>query len=1055
MKRFLGFASLVLFTVCMFAVPARRRPFQAMLDDGRPVTVRLTGDEFFHYYVDEEGNELERLTDGRYSRVQSPWLSAARRMGGEQRRKMAYGRRMQRAVAARKAGTFKGTKKGLVILVSYTDVKIQEKHTREVFDAMFNEEGYSENGHIGSVRDYFKAQSYGTFEIDFDVVGPYTLEHEMKYYGENDRQGNDLRVGAMIAEAVRLADADVNYKDYDWDGDGEVDQVFVVYAGYSAAAGGSSNSIWPVEWWLSSSDYGRTIRLDGVRIDQFACSSELLGGSDSTALAGIGTACHEFSHCLGLPDFYDTTPDGGNFGLDCWSVMDYGCYNGTYDDEGYSNGNIPCGYTAYERMACGWLQPTVLSEGTTVSGMKALTDAPEAYIIYNDACRDEYYLLENRQQKSWNKADSGHGMLILHVDYDEQAWLDNVVNNVSTHQRCTIIPADNSFFGRYGFATAAELAGDPWPGTSGNTSLTDTSKPAATLYNKAADGRLLMGKPIEDIKEADGLISFFFMGGNAGTLRTPMAEAATDLTGHSFVAHWTEVAGAETYTLAVTPGDADPLLFEGIAATAIEITDLDSTIVYSYRVQAVSGERKSAWSNVITVRLPGADGWTEWVPYGDGSAVYSYSKSCLLGDYGDKTYSIFARTSMSDRNLRQFRLYGWGMNEVLDVTYDASTGHCSVAQQYTGYNDIYYGCGHVYVADEVFYQNEVLGRQTTWNAYPSTFDEGAGRFTLYLAYYDLTDLTSNWGEGVETIQVSGAEFKDYSVTLTLGTLVEAGYSTGRQHITLSCGGTVEYYRYAIFPGNLTEAENLSDYVNAIADGTTEYKTGVGTTDSWFDVASGIYTIFAVSFDADGYARQYACVSFRFSSSSEWTVLGKAQYTDDVLGTMFQGLGMETYEVEVQEHLKTPGLFRMKNPYLNHPDSSPEEALEGDFYVEIDATDPSKVFIEYQALGVNWGYGDCYIYSDYESGHYGVFQNSVITFPNSGDVCVVMGDNAYGSNRNGGFRLDLSTCGIAQPQAEIGNSKESKYNLFDLQGRPVVGPQSAGLYIQNGRKVVIK
>ena len=1055
MKRILTFASLVMFAVCLFAVPAYRKPFQAVLDNGNPVTVRLTGDEFFHFYVDEEGNELERLFDGRFTRVRSPWMAAARRTEGQQRRQLAYAQRMRRAEKARKAGAFVGSKRGLVILVSFADVKMQETHTREVFDAMFNREGYNDNGHVGSVRDYFKAQSYDQFEINFDVVGPYTLKDSMAYYGENDSRGDDKHVGAMIAEAVKLADKDVNFKFYDWDDDDEVDQVFVIYAGYGEASGAPKETIWPVEWWLSSSDYGKTIRLDNVTINQFACSYEL-GGTRGTDLSGIGTACHEFSHCLGLPDFYDTS-GGSNFGLDSWSVMDYGCYNGTVDSEGYSQGNIPCGYTAYERMFCGWLEPEELADGRNIKNMKALTDAPQAYIIYNDAHRNEYYLLENRQKSSWDKGLGGHGMLVVHVDYLSSAWENNTVNNTKSHQRCTIIPADNSFkSGSY--VSSKELAGDPYPGTSKNTSLTDTSKPAATLYNETLDGRFLMGKPIEEIKESGGLISFLFMGGDAGTLRTPVAESATNVKEHSFTAHWSRISSAEAYTLSVTSGDADPVYYEGIVDTFYVVAGLDSTVIHSYCVKATAKERESSWSNAVTVRLKGFGEWTEWEPYGDGTAVYHYSSKGIFRDMGDKSYPIFVRTSNATPTLHQFRLYGWGDDVTLDIDYDSTTGHCSVAQQYIGYTDTYYGCGKVYVADEVYYQNTVLGRFTTWSAYPSRFDTSSGTFTLYVAYYDLTDLTSNWGEAVETITVAGGNFKDYSIEVTLGALQELDNGTAIQNVVITPGSSVAHWRYAVIDKKLSgESSEMSGYINGITDGSIASTSSTGIQSFGITVSSGSYTVLAISYDDLNVPQKYDFKTFSFSTGNDWKVLGMARYTDDVLCTLFEGFDMVTYDVEVQESISMPGFFRMKNPYgLNHPNNTSSDVLPGDYYIEINATNPQAVTIALQAMGVDWGYGECMMGSVPGADYWGKFENSVITFSAPKSIYIIMGtSNFYTTNYNGGFRLDLTSCGISLPETPLLQEETDDAPLYDLQGRPVASPQRDGFYIAGGKKVIVR
>lgn len=215
--------------------------------------------------------------------------------------------------------------------------------------------------------------------------------------------------------------------------------------------------------------------------------------------------------------------------MNSWDLMDYGNYNG--------NGGTPAGFTSYERMFCGWLEPIELKEADIIQDMPALTSMPVAYILRNSGKEDEYYLLENRQQEGWDKRLSGHGLLILHVDYDRQAWEENTVNTKSQHQRMTIIPADNS---PYRFS----LAGDPWPGSSGKTELSDTSTPAATLYNESAEGGKFMHHALTEISESDkGLISFIFdeeaLGvGTIQDLRFKPQNEVYDLSGRK----WTEAS---------------------------------------------------------------------------------------------------------------------------------------------------------------------------------------------------------------------------------------------------------------------------------------------------------------------------------------------------------------------------------------------------------------------------------------------------------------------------------------------------------------------------------
>ena len=499
---------MMLVCAASYAVPAKRVRSSLRLRDGSVVEATLTGDEHVHYYLTDDGRAL--LPDDadaasfHYADRDSLAASHAEKLARQNRRRMQNKIRGRRAWGA-ESNPVSGSKRGLVILANYADRELY--FGADVFQRFFNETGFQDYGMHGSVHDYFLSQSYGMFDLEFDVAGPVTLSREMSYYGQNDKSGDALHAAEMVAEACRLADGQVNFADYDWDGDGQVDQVFVIYAGYGESQGASSKTIWPHEWSMTEAlDYNDgdgPFQLDGAWIDTYACSCEL-AGFQGQSIDGIGTACHEFSHCLYIPDMYDTV--GTAPGMMAWDVMDDGAYNG-----GNYDGLCPASYTSWERMYCGWLTPTVLAEDRTVEGMQPITSAPEAYIIYNSANPSESYLLENHQYESWDKEAFGHGMLILHVDFDPEAWTLNTVNIHKNHQRMTLIPADGRLKGR----APTELQGDPWPGLKHNTELSATTTPAATLYNENARGELTMEHTISDITESDGLISFRFTAGTA------------------------------------------------------------------------------------------------------------------------------------------------------------------------------------------------------------------------------------------------------------------------------------------------------------------------------------------------------------------------------------------------------------------------------------------------------------------------------------------------------------------------------------------------------------
>ena len=579
-KHFYTLLAATMLTTSAFAIPARPRKIQVKQPDGTTLVVTIKGDENFHFASTLDGMPLIKRADGAYcyalldangklvasdqlahnqaerQAVETSFVngnnqafSAVRSLGAkraaqrnaarvarlEKRNPQAFSKNGLHKMAPATGGEgigVTGKRKGLVILVNFKDKAMKSDHNQTEWNNFFNQVGYSNGGNFGSVHDYFYNQSYGQFSLDFDVVGPVTLSKNMVYYGGNDSNNDDSHPAEMAYEACKLVDSQVNFADYDWDGDGEVDQVFIVYAGYGEASSNDENTIWQHEW--NFDEAGLSLTLDGVKINTYGCSSELMGDYYGDDMDGIGTACHEFSHCLGLPDLYDTEY-GGGYGMSEWDLMGQGSYNG--------DGCTPAGYSSYERWVSGWLQPTELKSAADIEGMKALSDAPEAYVIYNEKTPTEYYLLENRQLRGTDVGLPGHGMLVLHVDYNKKAWEENTVNNVKSHQRLSVIAADNSY-------SAKNVAGDIFPGTSGQTELTDTSKPAASLFNANADGRKFMGKPITDIAESeDGLISFSFM--NTTTIDVPTHLTSTVASPTSFTAQWGAVEDADSYNVEV------------------------------------------------------------------------------------------------------------------------------------------------------------------------------------------------------------------------------------------------------------------------------------------------------------------------------------------------------------------------------------------------------------------------------------------------------------------------------------------------------------------------
>ena len=400
---------------------------------------------------------------------------------------------------------YQGDCRQLVVLAAFRDRGFEgdKATTLAKWNKIFNVQNYHEGSFVGSVHDYFYAQSYGKFNLTFDLVYVNLPDSANKY---RSTYFHDEYSQYMVDDIVdTLMTQSIDWSQYDWNGDGYVNQIIVLYAGKGMNADGGSNSIWPHQWWLSKHLKNPANQSEGYRgyrtvttgdkqfiIDCYCCVQEM---ANSIAVkTSFGTICHEYSHCFGFPDFYY---DGGTQTVGDWDIMDYG----NYGEKGYR----PCGYSAHERWLMGWLTPTELTTATTVSDVPMLCEQPQAYIIYNDAYRDEYYIIENRQKKEWDASLPGNGLVVFHVDFDASSWTSTIVApNSKDRKRYHIIPANN-----IKSLTYESMAGWPYPYLQ-NDSLTNTSTPAAELNNANTDGTKLMIKSLYDMKVENGLASFRF-----------------------------------------------------------------------------------------------------------------------------------------------------------------------------------------------------------------------------------------------------------------------------------------------------------------------------------------------------------------------------------------------------------------------------------------------------------------------------------------------------------------------------------------------------------------
>lgn len=549
-------AACLLGATTAMAVPAKRVPTTITQSDGTKVTITMMGDEWSHSYVTKDFKTVGIGKDGDVYYRTTAGLSNVRAHEFVQRNaaelsflsdnsaKMGLGtfRKLNRRTKTTPFGPAKvgstqvpttGTPRVPVIVVEYSDKKCS--NPLSTFTSTYTS-GSS------SVYQYFYDQSNGLYRPQYDVYGIYNLNKPRATYGGNDSSGNDVGVAQMVYDAVIASNADIDWTQYDNDGDGEADVVIVVYAGVGEAQASSTvpNSIWPCQWTLAAGNYygdgPGSVTLDGITIDRFGVFNEINGSKDNgTQIDGIGTFCHEFSHCLGLPDFYDTGSGNYYYGIGSWSLMDYGSYN--------NNGYTPIGYNAYEKNFMGWislLTPTENSFYTLPKFNQKSSATDIAYKVTSPLNSNEYYILENRAKQGWDQYITDEGMMVTHVTYISDRWSGNTVNKQAI-QLFTIIAADNSCSD---YDEDSDLFGES------NHSLTDDSTPAAKL-NMTSSGTLpnsgagYMGKPLTEINlNSDGTVSFWYIKGNEPHF-APVLNDATNVQNTSFTASWTDETEAQ------------------------------------------------------------------------------------------------------------------------------------------------------------------------------------------------------------------------------------------------------------------------------------------------------------------------------------------------------------------------------------------------------------------------------------------------------------------------------------------------------------------------------
>ena len=509
------FLTVLLVGIQAMAIPAHRGLVKMPQPDGTLVTINLVGDEFYHFNTTSDGYTILLNDQGAYVYAKRNGMNLiasdvlAHDEGNRSAAERAFLSTLNKGMVDETAvaqGQVQRVKRnvdlsnfdfdnfrGLVILIDFTDRTFAAEDPKSFYTEMFSTPDFtgfidpiSERSVsvLGSVRDYYKDQSNGAFNPPFDVFGPYTAT----------RPANQCQrySTSIFKAALQAANDEVDFRQYDNNNDGRVDMIYFLVAGYSSSYGGNNSGyLWPHASNLSYS----FISYDGKWIDRYASSTELYGWESSpttVTVEGIGTICHEFSHVLGLPDFYDTDYEEGGGESHTpgeWDVMAGGA--------DFNYGRTPVGYTFFERYALGWARPhTITDEGSF--SLNAVNESREGYILRTPV-NNEFFTIENRQKTRWDAYLPGHGMIVTRVDSTNVSiWSSNQINCNPAHNYFELLRAGNT--------TSGDLSSDPFPGSTGNPMITNETTPSLRTWGGYPNQFILTG-----ISERNGVVSFNVM----------------------------------------------------------------------------------------------------------------------------------------------------------------------------------------------------------------------------------------------------------------------------------------------------------------------------------------------------------------------------------------------------------------------------------------------------------------------------------------------------------------------------------------------------------------
>jgi M6 family metalloprotease-like protein len=351
--------------------------------------------------------------------------------------------------------------------------------------------------------NYWQEASYGLLNITVDISPKvYQLPHDTAYYGNESYAALENLIYDSITAA--LTDTDPTRPTF-----GNYDAVLIIHAGIgeeSDVYGDTPNDVWSLYYKDSSiapnaspdatcSNCLSVTLKDGQPIHE-AIIMPQNDSQDGIIVDPLGVYAHEFGHWLGLPDLYCTgwfCGANGPDGVGKWSLMGDGIYN---IDPGHPSwyGSSPAHPDAWSKVFLGWVNPQTPASNAEM-GHKTLnpveTNAEVIKIQASSGTGSQYFLLENKQKTGFDKGLPGHGLLVWLIDdlVVGSHLSSNTINNNRARPGVKVVEADNDWklltYGCGGYDDCGS-PGDPFPGSTNNTSFNPHTAPASSSYTPYA-----------------------------------------------------------------------------------------------------------------------------------------------------------------------------------------------------------------------------------------------------------------------------------------------------------------------------------------------------------------------------------------------------------------------------------------------------------------------------------------------------------------------------------------------------------------------------------------